>query len=695
MKKLALILVSLISLQLLAVDCDTISLDITASITYETNHESNALIDVFVSTNSGGITYLWPDDSSTFQLRENLSAGNYKVEITDELGCTNDSTFVITNSITNPCYNTSLSVYSTITNKSENDSIDGSIRLYVTGGTEPYSYLWSNDSTTKDIDGLDEGTYYLTVTDSNNCEASYGYVVENSDEEEVWWESSPGHYVRIYPANENIPVISFQTGLVIPSYYNIDAEALFNRFTEEPDDVLKQSISNWYDTIQLYNIDDSLEHRYLFAMQNRTDALLDWFSNSSATTVNSPDFVRFEGFRTDGSSSYIRTEINPANSSKFSLTSGSFGLWINTDNLVSGNWPIGIRDTPNAIAIRNDATQFYVYHNRITAFAQFAHNNNIQGYTHVSRINNFLTFERNNIPDTFSPQNYSYVGVPDQSEGIFIGALNNRGSASNYDSNQYAIFNYGAALTDLQATKLYKADSTLMSMFNDPLLVIVGQSNAAGRGYADSLSSPYSDIIPKSGLILNDDFGDEEFIRILAGSGTSDWGLRFGLEVGFAYEKQPFYDTLYIAKTAYGSTPIRKFFPDSLYYQETLNTINNALEKSGKNTIQFVWYQGEQDWFEESTTYYSDIETMFAGIIPNLNGLVLKKVMCELRYDPKSSYLTVRNDTYDYVNDNSDTYLFRTNDLGYDASGVHLQNSGYINGGIKLFNRTYIDNIVY
>ncbi|MCA1800750.1 MAG: SprB repeat-containing protein, partial [Actinobacteria bacterium] len=45
----------------------------------------------------------------------------------------------------------------------------GSASVSVTGGTEPYTYLWSNDETTANISGLAAGTYSVVVTDANGC----------------------------------------------------------------------------------------------------------------------------------------------------------------------------------------------------------------------------------------------------------------------------------------------------------------------------------------------------------------------------------------------------------------------------------------------------------------------------------------------------------------------------------------------
>ena len=43
----------------------------------------------------------------------------------------------------------------------------GSINLTPGGGTGPYTYIWSNDSTTQNLSNLGAGTYWVTITDAN------------------------------------------------------------------------------------------------------------------------------------------------------------------------------------------------------------------------------------------------------------------------------------------------------------------------------------------------------------------------------------------------------------------------------------------------------------------------------------------------------------------------------------------------
>jgi hypothetical protein len=65
------------------------------------------------------------------------------------------------------------------TNTSEScpGSSDGSIDISVSGGTAPYSYLWSNGSTSQDLNAVTAGTYTVTVIDNTGLTASLSQVV--------------------------------------------------------------------------------------------------------------------------------------------------------------------------------------------------------------------------------------------------------------------------------------------------------------------------------------------------------------------------------------------------------------------------------------------------------------------------------------------------------------------------------------
>ncbi|MBN4051482.1 hypothetical protein JYU16_01575, partial [bacterium AH-315-M05] len=113
---------------------------------------------------TGGInpyTYAWSSGGSN-STETGMAAGSYTITVTDNNGCTIDDSITI---------NAPLPITTgiTATDISCNGGNDGSADLTVSGGTPPYTFLWSNSQTTEDITGLTAGTYSVTVTDNSGC----------------------------------------------------------------------------------------------------------------------------------------------------------------------------------------------------------------------------------------------------------------------------------------------------------------------------------------------------------------------------------------------------------------------------------------------------------------------------------------------------------------------------------------------
>ena len=131
---------------------------------------STGSIDLSPSGGTPGYTYAW-SNNSTIQDPLNLIAGTYTVVVTDANGCI-DTTGVI---ITQP--QSGLSLSSTQVNVLCFGNNTGSINLTVTGGTGPYTYAWSNNTTAQDPSNLIAGVYTVTVTDANNCTATLSITI--------------------------------------------------------------------------------------------------------------------------------------------------------------------------------------------------------------------------------------------------------------------------------------------------------------------------------------------------------------------------------------------------------------------------------------------------------------------------------------------------------------------------------------
>lgn len=113
-------------------------------------------------------SYAWSTGDTTASVM-GLGAGSYTVVVTDSMGySTTDSVTVIEPAVL---------AASTTAVPDTNTTNVGSASVAATGGTMPFTYLWSNGATTPDLTGLGAGTYTVTVTDANGCMVSDSAVV--------------------------------------------------------------------------------------------------------------------------------------------------------------------------------------------------------------------------------------------------------------------------------------------------------------------------------------------------------------------------------------------------------------------------------------------------------------------------------------------------------------------------------------
>ncbi len=128
----------------------------------ECNGDQNGEITVFVSGGSGDYTITW-DSGNSGEINFTIGAGEHCVTITDN---------IIIGLVVETCVELSepeiLDVALEIANAT--GPADGSITANVSGGTEAYTYIWSNGESTPTITRLAAGIYGLQVTDANGCE---------------------------------------------------------------------------------------------------------------------------------------------------------------------------------------------------------------------------------------------------------------------------------------------------------------------------------------------------------------------------------------------------------------------------------------------------------------------------------------------------------------------------------------------
>lgn len=122
---------------------------------------------------TGPFSYTWNNGNNTNGIY-GIGEGVYSVIITDAHDCSDTTQIVIHQP---DLLNADTIIQPTLCEVSCN----GTIHVLPQGGTAPYSFNWSNGSTTQNISGLCTGHYLLTITDANGCSYTSEYTIENSN----------------------------------------------------------------------------------------------------------------------------------------------------------------------------------------------------------------------------------------------------------------------------------------------------------------------------------------------------------------------------------------------------------------------------------------------------------------------------------------------------------------------------------
>jgi gliding motility-associated-like protein len=181
---------------------------------------STGSVNLTATGGTAPYTYLW-SNNGTAEDPTGMAAGAYAVTVTDANGCTAQTSVTITQP------QAGLALSTTQVNVLCSGNNTGSINLTVTGGTAPYTYAWSNNTTQEDPTGLAAGTYTVTVTDANGCTATATVTI-----------TEPATAVAVTTQPQNIlclngtgSVNSTPTGGVAPYTYSWTNNALTQNIT--------------------------------------------------------------------------------------------------------------------------------------------------------------------------------------------------------------------------------------------------------------------------------------------------------------------------------------------------------------------------------------------------------------------------------------------------------------------------------
>jgi ELWxxDGT repeat protein len=126
-------------------------------------------VSVIISNGIPPFTFIWSTGATT-QTVSDLPKGTHSVTVTDK----NNQVQTKTVTLTAPL---AINVNENIRNETGNTA-NGRVILNVTGGTQPYTFLWSTGATTQNITNLSAGNYSVTITDKNGCTFTETFIIE-------------------------------------------------------------------------------------------------------------------------------------------------------------------------------------------------------------------------------------------------------------------------------------------------------------------------------------------------------------------------------------------------------------------------------------------------------------------------------------------------------------------------------------
>ena len=126
---------------------------------------ANGTSTVNVTGGTPPYIYVWSPSGQTTQTATGLMAGCYTVTVTDAGGCTTTASCCVT--VLN-----APSITVSVVNPTSCPNCTGSANTLVTGGSAPYSFMWTpSGGNGPNATGLCQGTYTVCVTDANGCTA--------------------------------------------------------------------------------------------------------------------------------------------------------------------------------------------------------------------------------------------------------------------------------------------------------------------------------------------------------------------------------------------------------------------------------------------------------------------------------------------------------------------------------------------
>jgi hypothetical protein len=146
--------------------CPTLSAVVSTSMCVG---QSSGGIDLTVTGGTAPFIYSWSNGATTQDISNEVD-GTYTCTVTSGNSCVTTITETILS-------NQILTLEDIITNPSCFGFNNGAINIVPGNGTQPYTYHWSNGTTTEDLSSITAGSYSVVVIDDNGCSISDAYTL--------------------------------------------------------------------------------------------------------------------------------------------------------------------------------------------------------------------------------------------------------------------------------------------------------------------------------------------------------------------------------------------------------------------------------------------------------------------------------------------------------------------------------------
>ena len=210
--------------------------------------KSDGGIDLNVSGGAEPYTVIWTDGSTDGAVRTNLPRGIYQASsVTDAAGC----------EVSTPL----MAVLQPGSLQIDTTTVPGHAADFtVLYGTAPYSYQWSNDSTSGDPAYFTPGMYDVTVTDAHGCDTTvHNIVIKKAVSTAVFSAKDNSFTINAYPnPTSGILYLQSRTQQVVHIHFmNIQGKIMEERnYTINGNDIASVDITSFSEGVYFLKVTD-------------------------------------------------------------------------------------------------------------------------------------------------------------------------------------------------------------------------------------------------------------------------------------------------------------------------------------------------------------------------------------------------------------------------------------------------------